>query len=140
VPGRRISVSVCTFVLVKQVNLGSTWQAVVVEEHEGAILSLELPQRGALRPQHETYRVRFHVERAHVAFFHELLLANVDFAVVALLQRDVNAEPRQLALCYRPDYFDLSRVAVFVGVDFQPANEHEHTHTQAHARALNVGS
>jgi hypothetical protein len=51
--GRRLSVSICTFVLVKQVNFGFTWHwerpisaAVSINQHTSAYASIRLPGIG----------------------------------------------------------------------------------------------
>mmetsp|Transcript_34068 Transcript_34068/g.101479 ORF Transcript_34068/g.101479 Transcript_34068/m.101479 type:complete len:263 (-) Transcript_34068:16-804(-) len=70
--------------------------AVVVEEHEDAVLLLHLAQRRALGAEQEPDRRHGHVERLDVLPLLHVLKVNVDAAAVALLQRDFDGEPRAL--------------------------------------------
>ena len=95
-------------------------EAVVVKKHEGAKLRFELPQGRTLGPEYKPHRVRVHVECGNVAICQQFLLADADLAVVALLQGDINAQARELALGRGANNLNLSCAPVLVWVDLQP--------------------
>mmetsp|Transcript_54329 Transcript_54329/g.132746 ORF Transcript_54329/g.132746 Transcript_54329/m.132746 type:complete len:352 (+) Transcript_54329:4610-5665(+) len=92
---------------------------VVVEEHEGAVLGLELAQRRALAAEHEAHAALVDVEGGDVGHLVEHLRLHLHLAVVALLQRDVDAELSHLTLLLRPDDLDPAPVRA-LGIDLEP--------------------
>lgn len=60
-------------------------------------LSLHLAKRRALGPEHEADRLEGHVDRRHVLALFDVAEVHVHRPAVALLQRDRDRQPRQLA-------------------------------------------
>mmetsp|Transcript_48191 Transcript_48191/g.114578 ORF Transcript_48191/g.114578 Transcript_48191/m.114578 type:complete len:268 (-) Transcript_48191:253-1056(-) len=89
--------------------LAALHHRVVIEEHESPVHLLKLAERRALGPEHKPHRALVHVEVRDLPQCTKPLQVNFHLAVVALLERDVDADACEAALIVRPD--DLNRAA-----------------------------